>query len=389
MESTVVSLILTTHCNLKCKYCINNSGEDLIIDNEKAKEWESSEDIIKCLENIAKVRNIEIVKFFGGEPLLRADLIEEIIKNKYRFSNDGNVKFAFTTNAYKRISSRLLELMKKNRVILNISLDGPEMLNNAARIARDGGNCYKNVIDNLRLLFDHEYPFAIVSVLDERVVDFKSSISEISKFISKYTPIYKIEPAYMIKEIDEFGYKQNEILKQQKEFINNIFEGIFSLDESNYIYENNILRTMHAIVYNKTKDYVCSAAGFIAVFPSNEAYSCYNLMEKKYRISEDISLIEPQKLDRILEEKKELLKISNFPKEYKEIEFFGDYCPKENNFKSFAYLYRKKMIENIYENLKNIKPGSMEHLSLLSYINKGFSYDFFKSFLKDNEFEYV
>lgn len=384
MKDINVTIVLTTNCNMCCKYCINDSGNDLVPENSNTIEWSSTSDILSCLCNLSKVRNIKFIKFFGGEPMLRFDLIQGVVENKYKYSTSGDVKFALTTNAYKKFTSSILDFIIQNKIILNLSLDGPEVLNNTSRISKDGGNCFEKVIENINLLRKNNYPFALIGVLDERVLDFEMTILDISNFLSQYTPIYKIDPAYIVNDsniISNFRESNNmkKLLNLQAEFIDFVFKKIKSLEEKHYVYENNVLRTMYNMVYNNKKEYVCSASDHVAIFPDKSSYSCYNLMQDKYLISENISKVEKIILENKLYKQKELLRIDKFPEVYKQVEFFGDYCPKENNFNSFAYIYRKQMIENILSNLKTIEPGSYEHLSLINYLHKGFSYQYFEN----------
>lgn len=82
MKDISITVVITTNCNMKCKYCINDSGQELVDLVQPQREWKSAEEIILCLENISKVRNIKFIKFFGGEPLLRYSFIKTIIMEK-------------------------------------------------------------------------------------------------------------------------------------------------------------------------------------------------------------------------------------------------------------------------------------------------------------------
>ncbi|MDR1000583.1 MAG: 4Fe-4S cluster-binding domain-containing protein [Clostridiales bacterium] len=383
MDDIFVSIILTAQCNLQCKYCINNSGKDLIPPDSQISEWSSSEDIIDCLINLSKIKNIHYIKFFGGEPMLKFTLLKEVVEQKEKFSEDSSVKFAFTTNAYDKFDQSMLDFFVYNRIILNISLDGPEEINNASRLAKDRGNCFKNVIKNLELLRKRGFPFALIAVVDDRLTDSKFTINDISDFLYTYSPIYKIEPSYILdRGINNYTGNRmlrfDKLLNQQAVFIDDIFIKIASLDEGNYTYENNVLLTMKNIIYNEHHDFICSAAKSITIFPNKRAYSCYNLISDRFLVSKDISNEDTEILEETLSQKQEILKFSYYPNEYKLIENFGgDYCPLENNFDSFAYLYRKNMIENVKRNLRDIRSGSAEHLSLLNYIDKGFTNRYF------------
>jgi uncharacterized protein len=61
------------------------------------------------------------IQFSGGEPLLRTDLVEEIM-NYARFKNPG-VSFALQTNG-TLLNEDAIKLLKQYRVALGISLDG-------------------------------------------------------------------------------------------------------------------------------------------------------------------------------------------------------------------------------------------------------------------------
>lgn len=210
------------------------------------------------------------------------------------------------------------------------------------------------------------------------------TIRELASFLKKFSPVYKIDPVYMItkdgskKEIDlEI---QKKILALETEFINSVFDDIFSLNESRFIYENNVFRTICNLVCGYERDFVCSAANFMGILPNKRAYACYNLMDSKYLIAEDISKIDTEEMEKKLVEQENLLRLENFPKQYATIKGYGDYCPKENNFASLAYQYRKNMVESVSNNLLKIQAGSPEHLSLIAYVLKGINMDYFDKF---------
>lgn len=384
MKDISITVVITTNCNMKCKYCINDSGQELVDLVQPQREWKSAEEIILCLENISKVRNIKFIKFFGGEPLLRYSFIKTIITEKKRYSPLENVKFAFTTNAYQKMDDEMISFLSDERVIINISLDGPKELNNAARISKDGKDVYDSVIYNLDRIRKNNYPIALIAVLDERLLNYAMTIRELASFLKKFSPVYKIDPVYMItkdgskKEIDlEI---QKKILALETEFINSVFDDIFSLNESRFIYENNVFRTICNLVCGYERDFVCSAANFMGILPNKRAYACYNLMDSKYLIAEDISKIDTEEMEKKLVEQENLLRLENFPKQYATIKGYGDYCPKENNFASLAYQYRKNMVESVSNNLLKIQAGSPEHLSLIAYVLKGINMDYFDKF---------
>jgi len=106
-----IDLNLTNRCNLKCKYCVFNSGG--------SSNDELTFDKIKDLINEAKQLGLKDLHFTGGEPTLRNDL-EEIINYASLF----NIKTRLITNGVLLDKNKLINL--KNAGLQNImfSLDG-------------------------------------------------------------------------------------------------------------------------------------------------------------------------------------------------------------------------------------------------------------------------
>lgn len=137
-------VVLTTECNLQCKYCFGETLEDF---DEDFSEFEVDYSLPKKANYDWKIladfcsKDPEcIVTFYGGEPLLRADKIKQImntVKPKY---------FMVQTNG---LLLNCLEPKYVNRFhTILVSLDGDEELTDYYR----GKGTYRKVIDNLKLI---------------------------------------------------------------------------------------------------------------------------------------------------------------------------------------------------------------------------------------------
>lgn len=377
MESINITIVVTTECNLKCKYCINNSGNDL--KKTDISRWNDSSDIIKDLIKISKIRDIEFIKFFGGEPMLEFEIIKDIINNQHLYSSN-NTKFAMTINGYNEISNEDIMYMINNHMIINISLDGPQEINDIYRVSKSGEKTSNKVIKNINKIKSYNYPFAIMAVLDERIINYDLEILDLCYFFNDMTSIFKIEPIYNV--YSNTSNQENikiSLLNKEKVFINKMFNLIFSLKIDDFIYENNFFRTLNNLIYGSDKEYVCSAFEFLALFPGNAAFSCYNLGEE-FKISDNILNDDEELLDNKMKMSKEMLKIDNFPQLYKDIQYYGDFCPKDGTSDSFAYLYRLTMVEEITKILETVEPGSINHFAILSYLKIGKRNSFFDTF---------
>lgn len=115
-----ISLILTKDCNLRCKYCYEDTGP-----KDKAK---MSFDTAKAALDTLKPSE---VTFFGGEPLIQKELALKIID----YGLGLKIKaYSFTTNA-TLIDKEFLEALKLRpaKVGFLVSIDGPENVHNRMR----------------------------------------------------------------------------------------------------------------------------------------------------------------------------------------------------------------------------------------------------------------
>lgn len=109
-------LVPTLRCDLTCSYCqVSRAHLDA-----NAFDW-SSETLKLWLTFLdATETDHAKVEFQGGEPTLRLDIIEEII----RHCEGRDIDFVICSNL-SAVDSRLLRLLERNNVTVSTSLDGP------------------------------------------------------------------------------------------------------------------------------------------------------------------------------------------------------------------------------------------------------------------------
>jgi len=110
VESIRVSV--TTRCNLHCFYC-HNEGQE-----RTKREMEARE--IERILGIASSLGIKQVKFTGGEPLLRHDIVE-IVKAGRKYMEDVSM----TTNG-TLLAGKVAELKEAGLNRINISMDSAD-----------------------------------------------------------------------------------------------------------------------------------------------------------------------------------------------------------------------------------------------------------------------
>lgn len=111
----LIELSVTYNCQCKCPHC--SVGEYLDEANKKQKDELSNEQIKSILAQAAII-GIPKVDFFGGEPLLRAGIVDLV-----KFGAEKGLYMSITTNAGFLTKEMTKELKRAGISCLNISLD--------------------------------------------------------------------------------------------------------------------------------------------------------------------------------------------------------------------------------------------------------------------------
>jgi uncharacterized protein len=138
-------VILTTDCNLQCKYCFGESlddfdedfGDDIEVDYDLPRKQNYDLDLLKdfCSKDPECV-----LTFYGGEPLLGIDKLRQIMDKvepkHYMMQTNGLLLDKLEPNYVNRFHTIL------------VSIDGQEALTDAYR----GVGTYRKVIENLKVI---------------------------------------------------------------------------------------------------------------------------------------------------------------------------------------------------------------------------------------------
>lgn len=119
---------LTNRCNLRCKYCYEHKQDRDI----------SFENIKSLIDNEIKSNSDHsVITFYGGEPLLRKDLIYQTID--YIKSKGSKTKFYFgmTTNGMLMDAEFIKYIKENNFASVAYSFDGIKDVQNLNRITVD------------------------------------------------------------------------------------------------------------------------------------------------------------------------------------------------------------------------------------------------------------
>jgi uncharacterized protein len=155
--SVYFHLILTDDCNLCCSYCRAKAFLDLP-ESEEERAVIVDEQVpvdvaydLEVLYRFLKRDPSPTLTFYGGEPLLRTDLIERIMREapvrRFMIQTNGLLLDRLTPETVNRFDTIL------------ISLDGRERLTDAHR----GAGVYQKVMDNIRKIRAQGYTGELIA----------------------------------------------------------------------------------------------------------------------------------------------------------------------------------------------------------------------------------
>jgi len=165
---SIFYLIFNTNCNLNCNYCYTEGSVENCFKNQMMNEKTLTETFmfLNKFINDGKIKHfigkdISFI-FYGSEPLMNLNLFELALNNINALSKKFkiNIEKQLVTNAVL-INDSTARLLKQEKVNVSVSLDGPEDLNNKARVFHDGSGTFKAIMKGINILKREKIPFSI------------------------------------------------------------------------------------------------------------------------------------------------------------------------------------------------------------------------------------
>lgn len=139
---------LTYRCNLDCPFCSTKAGgffnKKAVMSPEVAV---AGVDVL--LSNSATAT--PVLFFFGGEPLLQADLIRQAVEygRRYEGEHGKRIRFIVVTNGVL-LDEQMLDFAARQGVSFQVNLDGPPAVHDSLRRLPSGQGTFDRIVENLR-----------------------------------------------------------------------------------------------------------------------------------------------------------------------------------------------------------------------------------------------
>ena len=150
LPTWLLSLGLTATCNMSCSYCFEKQDPRSVVKRMSPKVATQAFDWL--LERSGAVERLYI-RFFGGEPLLNFTAMEFAASYAGAKAHERHKDVAFLLNTNGTLfDERIVEFIRKYRVGVCISIDGPDRLHDIHRRFKNGHNSFDKVAFGVRKL---------------------------------------------------------------------------------------------------------------------------------------------------------------------------------------------------------------------------------------------
>jgi len=149
-----IILNITDKCNLRCKYCI--FGEHYTVNDGtlvNTMSWETARKSVDFLLDHSQNRERLVIGFYGGEPLLKLNLIRKVINySKNKIKEIGKkVNFAVTTNGTLLTNEACRFLVDEDFSLL-VSIDGPKYIHDRYIVDAKQQGTWEKIVEGLKEL---------------------------------------------------------------------------------------------------------------------------------------------------------------------------------------------------------------------------------------------
>ncbi|MBQ2752684.1 MAG: thioether cross-link-forming SCIFF peptide maturase [Firmicutes bacterium] len=140
-------------CNLNCSYCFASQGK--YHGDRAVMSFEVGKRALDFLiENSGSRRNLE-VDFFGGEPLMNWDVVNELVAyaREQEKIHNKNFRFTLTTNGLL-IDEDVIEFANKEMSNVVLSLDGRKEIHDLTRVDYAGNGSYDRIVPKFKQMVE-------------------------------------------------------------------------------------------------------------------------------------------------------------------------------------------------------------------------------------------
>lgn len=196
----------TEACNFRCTYCYEAFRYARM-------ESPVVEGVKRLVSRRASGLRLLELSWFGGEPLLAMDIVEDVSRHVARLQRSNpqlRCSADITTNAYRLTLERFERLLDLGVTRFQISFDGTREVHDRKRVLANGRGTFDRVWSNLSGMLRIERDFHVVVRLH---VD-RENLECLPRFIDQYAEVFRDDPRFelFIRRLARLGGPDDEAL---------------------------------------------------------------------------------------------------------------------------------------------------------------------------------
>ena len=177
-----LTLQVTQQCNFRCEYCIYSGHYENRTHSNKNMDWDTAKKAIDFYYDHSRDANSIMISFYGGEPLLKYDLILKAIEYANKIFEGKELTYTITTNG-GLLTTEMVRVFMENNVRITISLDGPPEIHDKSRkFASNGKGTFEAIRSNINKIIE-DIPEFKQKLQFSMVVDSQNNLSCLNEFV--------------------------------------------------------------------------------------------------------------------------------------------------------------------------------------------------------------
>ncbi|WP_346848757.1 radical SAM/SPASM domain-containing protein [uncultured Clostridium sp.] len=264
-NSLTLTIAPTSACNFKCPYCYEKGIE------HKSMSIDVRNKLVEFLKtNYANLEYLSIC-WYGGEPLLNLDIIEELTKKiKEEFGEKLNYSASIVSNGYYLTRENVEKLKQLDVNTVQVTIDGSKKDHDSRRILHDESPTFDHIMTNMQ----NTYDLINISVrmnMDKNNID---DSYEILDYFEKYN--LKNNISFYLAKVDNINGSCNDC--------NCLNTNEFSSKEIHF-YKKAIERGFKCNRIPLAAFQGCGATGYnsLVISPEGDFYKCWDEIGRKSR----------------------------------------------------------------------------------------------------------
>ncbi len=178
-EPIGVILLVTTACNLRCRYCYAEAGDR---DEQKFDRAMAYSSVRLIVDNAMRLQEPTAYISFhgGGEPTTDFSFIQDVVRHAREYAQDKGGRVQVTTSLVTNgvIPPRRVDWIAENIDSVQVSLDGPPALHDGQRPTARGDGSHAAVVRTIHMLEGRVPDLLVKSTITRATVDKMDEIAE-------------------------------------------------------------------------------------------------------------------------------------------------------------------------------------------------------------------